>query len=110
MYGSGASLLGFFSAVARALPEIVVIVTGLVVVLSRRASHPKASARAALGLAILLAGRVASAAFYAAVPALAAGAASIASIYAAAGLVFSLLHASALGLLVAAVVAERAPG
>lgn len=109
MYGSGASLLTFFSTVARGLPEIVVIVVGLVVVLGRKASHPKASRLAAAGLAILLAGRVASAAFYAAVPALAAGAASIAAIYGAAGLVLSLLHASALALLVAAVVAERAP-
>jgi hypothetical protein len=108
MYGNGASLLSFFSTVARALPEVVVIVAGLVVVLGRRAIHPKASARAALGLAILLAGRLASAAFYAGAPALAG--ASLAALYAAAGLVFSLLHAAALGLLVAAVVADRAPG
>jgi hypothetical protein len=109
MYGSGASLLTFFSSVARQLPEIVVIVVGLVVVLGRKPNHPKASNLAAGGLALLLVGRVVSLAFYAAVPTLASAPRAIGALYSAGGLVFSLVFSAALALLVAAVVADRAP-
>ena len=109
MYGSGASLLTFFSSIARMLPEIAVIVAGFVVVLGRKASHPKASNLAAAGLAIALGGRLLSALSFGLVPTLGAAPVSLAWIYSALGLVFSLVHAGAIGLLVAAVVADRAP-
>lgn len=109
MYGSGASLLTFFSSVARQLPEIVVIVVGLVVVLGRKPNHPKASSLAAAGLALLLVGRILSLAYYAAVPTFASAPRAIGALYSAGGLVFSLVFSGALALLVAAVVADRAP-
>ena len=109
MYGSGSSLLAFFSSVARALPEIAVIVVGLVVVLGRKPGHPRASNLAAGGLAVLLVEWIVSLTFYAAVPTLVSAPRAMAALYSAAGLVFSLVFAGALALLVAAVVADRAP-
>ena len=53
MYGNGASLMSFFTSVARQLPEIVVVVVGLVVLLGRKPNHPKASNLAAAGLAVV---------------------------------------------------------
>jgi len=108
MYGSGSSLLSFFTSVARLLPEIAVVVAGLVVVLGRKADHPKASNRAALGLAVFLAAGLAGAAFFALGPSLARGAAGLGALFAVAGFGFSVLRACGLGLLVAAVVADRA--
>lgn len=108
MYGSGSSLLSFFSSVAQQLPTIVVVVVGLVVVLGRKANHPKASNLAALGLVVLLLSGLGSAVFYALAPSLVFGAAGLAAIITVAGAVFSLFHACGLGLLVAAVVADRA--
>ena len=109
MYGSGTSLLTFFSTVARGLPEIVVIVVGLVVVLGRRESHPRASRLAAAGLAIALGGRLLSALSFALVATFGLAAGALAGAYSALGLFFSLVHAGAVALLVAAVVADRAP-
>ena len=109
MYGSGSSLLSFFSSVARQLPTIGAVVVGLVVVLGRKASHPKASNLAALGLIVLLLSGVGSAAFYALAPSLVDGAGGLAAVFTVSGLVFSLFHACGLGLLVAAVVADRPP-
>jgi hypothetical protein len=109
MYGSGSTLLTFLSSVARQLPEIAVVVAGLVVVLGRKADHPKASSLAALGLAVFLASGLGGAAFYALAPSLAARPAGLGALFAAAGFGFSLLRACGLGLLVAAVVAERGP-
>ena len=107
MYGSGSSLLSFFSSVARQLPTIVVVVVGLVLVLGRKASCPKASNLAALGLVVLLLSSLGSAAFYALAPSLVKGPGGLAAVFTVSGLVFSLVHASGLGLLVAAVVADR---
>ena len=109
MYGSGTSLLTFFSTVARGLPEIVVIAVGLVVVLGRKASHPRASNLAAAGLAIALGGRFLSALSFSLVPTFGLGVAALGGVYSALGLLFSLVHAGAVALLVAAVVADRAP-
>lgn len=99
----------FFSSVARRLPEIVVIVVGLVVVLGRKPNHPKASNLAAGGLALLLVETVVSSAFYAAVPTFVSAPRAIGALYSAGGLLFSLVFAGALALVVAAVVADRAP-
>ena len=107
MYGSGSALLSFLSSVARQLPEIVVVVVGLVVVLGRKADHPKASSLAALGLAVFLASGLAGAAFFTLAPSLAARPAGLGALFAIAGFGFSLLDACGLGLLVAAVVADR---
>ena len=108
MYGSGASLLTFFSSVARQLPEIVVIVVGLVVVLGRKPSHPKASNLAAGGLALLLVGGSRPRVLRAAIPTLVSAPAAIGALYSAGGLVFSRLlgrpRAPRRG-----VVADRAP-
>lgn len=109
MYGSGTPLLAFFSTVARGLPEIVVIVVGLVVVLGRKASHPKASNFAAAGLAIALGARLLSALSFSLVATLGLGAGALGGAYSALGIVFSIVHAGAMALLVAAVVADRAP-
>jgi hypothetical protein len=109
MYGNGSTLLSFFSSVARQLPTIGVVVVGLVVVLGRKASHPKASNLAALGLVVLLLSGVGSAAFYALAPSLVDGAGGLAAIITVSGAAFSLFHACGLGLLVAAVVADRSP-
>jgi hypothetical protein len=109
MYGSGSSLLSFFSAVARQLPTIAVVVVGLVVVLGRKASHPRATNLATLGLVVLLLSGLGSAAFYALAPSLGWSAGRMAAVFTASGLAFSLLHSLGLGLLVAAVVADRAP-
>lgn len=109
MYGSGSPLLAFFSSVARQLPELAVIVAGLVVVLGRKPAHPRASNLAAAGLAVALAAGLGGAAFYSLAPTLASAPGAIGAVYAVAGFVFSALDAAALGLLVAAVVAERAP-
>ena len=98
----------FFSSIARQLPTIVVVVVGLVVVLGRKASHPKASNFAALGLVVLLLSGLGSAAFYALAPTLVQGAGGLAVVYTLSGLVFSLVHACGVGLLVAAVIADRA--
>lgn len=108
MYGDGSSLMSFFSSVARQLPTIVVVVVGLVVVLGRKASHPKASNLAALGLVVLLLSGLGSAVFYALAPTLVQGAGGLAVAFTVSGLVFSLFHACGLGLLVAAVIADRA--
>ena len=110
MYGSGSSLLSFFSSVARQLPTIVVVVVGLVAVLGRKASHPKASNLAALGLVVLLLSGLGSAAFYALAPSLVSGTGGLAAIINVSGAAFSLFHACGLGLLVAAVVADRRAG
>jgi hypothetical protein len=107
MYGNGGALLSFFSSVARQLPEIVVVVVGLVVVLGRKANHPKASILAALGLAVVLLTGLAGAIFYALAPSLARSPGGLASVFALAGVGFSVLRACGLGLLVAAVVADR---
>lgn len=107
MYGSGTPLLSFLSSVARQLPEIAVVVVGLVVVLGRKASHPRASNLAALGLAVVLLSGLAGAAFYALAPSLVRNPGGLASLFAVAGAGFSLLQACAVGLLVAAVVADR---
>jgi hypothetical protein len=109
MYGSGASLLSFFSSVARQLPEIAVVVVGLVVLLGRKASHPRASNLAASGLVVFLAAWLAGAAFFAFAPSLARSPGGIGAVFALAGAGFSVLRACGLGLLVAAVVADRAP-
>lgn len=108
MYGSGTSLLTFFSSVARMLPEIAVLAAGLVVVLGRKANHPKASSLAAAGLAIALGGRLLGAVTWSLVPTLGLAPAALGGIYSALGILFSLVHAGAIALLVAAVVAERA--
>ena len=105
---SGVPLLSFFTSVARQLPEIVVLAVGLVVVLGGRASHPKASNRAAVGLAVLLGVAVASAAFYSLAPTFATRPASLGTLFAFTGFAFSAIRACGLGLLVAAVVADRA--
>ncbi len=107
MYGSGSSLLSFFSSVARQLPMVVVVVIGLVVVLGRKPSHPKASNLAALGLAVLLLSGLGSAAFYALAPSLVYGPEGLAAIITVSGVAFALFHACGLGLLVAAVLADR---
>jgi FtsH-binding integral membrane protein len=107
MYGSGASLLSFFSSVARQLPEIAVVVVGLVVVLGRKPGHPKASNLAATGLAVFLLSGLAGAAFYALAPRFAGSPGGVAAVFAVVGVVFSVLRACGLGLLVAAVVADR---
>jgi hypothetical protein len=109
MYGSGSSLLSFFSSVARQLPTIGVVVVGLVVVLGRKANHPKASNLAALGLVVLLLSGVGSAAFYALAPSLVKGAGGLAAVFTVSGAAFSLFHACGVGFLVAAVVVDRAP-
>jgi len=109
MYGSGSPLLAFLSSVARQLPELAVIVVGFVVVLGRKPAHPKASNLAAAGLSVALAASLGGAAFYAAAPALAPSPGVLGSLFAVAGFAFSALDAAALGLLVAAVVADRAP-
>jgi hypothetical protein len=107
MYGNGASLMAFFSSVARQLPTIVVVVVGLVVVLGRKASHPKASNLAAMGLVVFLLSGLGSAAFYALAPSLARSPGGLGAVFAVASAGFSALHACGLALLVAAVVAER---
>lgn len=107
MSGSGVPLLGFFTSVARQLPEIAVIAIGLVVVLGRKATHPKASNLAAAGLAILLGTGIAGAAFFSLAPAFASRSAGLGTLFAVAGFGFSALRAGGLGLLVAAVVADR---
>lgn len=109
MYGSGSSLVAFFSSVGRQLPELAVIVVGLVVVLGRKAGHPRASNLAAIGLAVALATGLGGAAFYSLAPRLVSNARAVAAVFAVAGFAFSALDAVALGLLVAAVVADRAP-
>jgi len=109
MYGSGSVLLAFFSSVGRQLPEIAVVVVGLVLVLGRKAAHPKASRLAAAGLAVFLGAGLAGAFFYALAPTLVRSAAAVSAVYAVAGFGFSVLRAGGLGLLVAAVVADRAP-
>ena len=109
MYGSGSPLVAFLSSVARQLPELAVIVVGFVVVLGRKPAHPKASNLAAAGLAVALATSLGGAAFYVAAPALASSPGTLGALFAAAGFAFSALDAAALGLLVAAVVADRAP-
>lgn len=109
MYGSGSPLLAFLSSVARQLPELAVIVAGFVVVLGRKPAHPKASRLAAAGLAVALATGLGGATFYAAAPTLASSPGALGALYAVAGFAFSALDAAALGLLVAAVVADRAP-
>ncbi len=109
MYGSGSPLLAFFSSVARQLPVLVVIVVGLVVVLGRKSSHPKASNLAAAGLAVSLLSGLAGAFFYTLAPRLAESPGGIAAVYAIAGVGFSILDACGLGLLVAGVVADRGP-
>ena len=107
MYGTGSSLLSFFSSVARQLPTIVVVVAGLVLVLGRKAGHPKASNLAALGLVVLLLSGLGSAVFYALAPSLVKGPGGLAAVLTASGLAFSLVHAFGLALLVAAVLADR---
>ena len=107
MYGSGASLLSFFSSVARQLPEIAVVVVGLVVVLGRKTNHPKASNLAALGLAVFLLSGLSGAVFYALAPSLVRSPGGLGAVFAVAGAGFSLLRAFGLGLLVAAVVTGR---
>ncbi len=107
MYGNGASLVAFFSSIGRLLPELAVVVVGLVVVLGRKEAHPKASRLAAAGLAVFLGAVLAGAFFFALAPALARGPVAIGAVYAVAGFVFSALRACGLGLLVAAVVADR---
>lgn len=109
MYGSGASLLNFFSTIARMLPEIAVLAAGLVVVLGRKANHPKASNLAAAGLAVALGGRLLGAFSYSLVPTFGLAPAALGGVYSALGILFSLVHAGAIALLVAAVVADRAP-
>ncbi len=108
MYGSGASLLSFFSSVARQLPEIAVVVVGLVVVLGRKPGHPKASNLAAAGLAVFLLSGLAGALFYTLIPTLTGSPGGLAAVFAVAGIVLSVLRACGLGLLVAGVVADRA--
>jgi len=109
MYGSGASLLSFFSSVARQLPVLVVVVVGLVVVLGRKASHPKASNLAAAGLVVFLLSGLAGAFFYTLAPRLVQSPGGVAAVYAISGVGFSILDACGVALLVAAVVADRAP-
>ncbi|MHB1045486.1 MAG: hypothetical protein ACYC4P_05695 [Thermoanaerobaculia bacterium] len=109
MYGSGSPLLAFFSSVARQLPELVVIVVGFVVVLGRKPSHPRASRLAAAGLAVALATSVGGAAFYSLAPTFSSSPGTLGALFTVAGFAFSALDAAALGLLVAAVVAERPP-
>ncbi len=92
----------FYSSIARQLPTIVFVVLG------RKASHPKASNFAALGLVVLLLFGLGSATFYALAPTLVQGAGGLAVVYTLSGLVFSLFHACGVGLLVAAVMADRA--
>jgi drug/metabolite transporter (DMT)-like permease len=109
MYGSGESLLSFFSSVARQLPQLVVIVAGLVVVLGRKSSHPRASNLAAAGLVVALLSGLAGALFYALAPRLVQSAGGLGGVFMVASAGFSALDACGLGLLVAAVVADRAP-
>lgn len=109
MYGSGAPLLSFLSTVARQLPEIVVVVVGLVVVLGRKPGHPKASNLAALGLGVVLVTGLSAAIFWALAPRYVESPGALGALFTAAAAGFSVLRACGLALLVAAVVADRAP-
>lgn len=108
MYGSGSSLLSFLSSVARQLPEIVVVVAGLVVVLGRKPGHPRASNLATLGLVVLLVTGLGAAAFWSLAPGIVEGPGALSALLAVASAGSSVLRACGLGLLVAAVVADRA--
>ena len=103
-------MAALLSALVRQLPNFAVLVTGIVLVLARRAAFPKAAAHALIGLGLLVLGSAGSSVYFILLPVIhAGGGAAMARAAGGAGLVFGLVHAAGLGFLVAAVLAER-PG
>ncbi len=113
MLTNGAPLLAFVTGFVRQLPVIAVTVAGLVMALSRRDRHPKASSLAAAGCGILLGVALVVPVWYALLPRLLGGSAGMArlgGIYALSSVLVGLVDAAGIGLVVLAVFSDRGAG
>jgi uncharacterized membrane protein len=95
------------------LPAVIVLGVGIGLAISRSRSHPRTAMLAAIGFGSYLLVGLVSGVFFGVAPLVLMEngmETSMGTVYAVAGVVFSIIEAGALGLIVAAVFSERARG